>query len=530
MEPVAQILLPAAESINVPVFAVPRHPLDIKPSGNAFCCSTTTTTTRTRSTTTAAPSPSPSPAINLRSALGHVSRLDDDVINLILEQLDAPALVHVGATCKAFYALSRAEDLWKTLLVRDGLDGRTTWLGTWRNTHLRLPLGRTSTVSCAGLFSDLLYRPFRCAHVDVAPYAGPLAGPAAGPTTAVAVGNRIERLADLTPDDFSRQWFDRPFILTGPVKTWPVYERWDMDTLLDRYGDVVFRAEAVDWPLRMYAQYMDDNQDESPLYLFDRGFVEKMSLRVGGHAGEHDDYYDDDDAAADYSPPSCFGEDLFDVLEDQRPDSKWLIVGPARSGSTFHKDPNATSAWNAVIKGAKYWIVFPSSDTAGPPPGVFVSADQSEVTSPLSIAEWLLGFHAEARRAKGCLEGICYEGEVLHVPSGWWHLVVNLSPSIAITQNFVPRAHLADVLLFLRNKPDQVSGFSDAVENPYELFVRRMRSRHPGLLEEALAKIHGNTEGRKRKWDSVTGTIEARPPRGSGMFSFDFVDDDMECS
>lgn len=62
--------------------------------------------------------------------------------------------------------------------------------------------------------------------------------------------------------------------------------------------------------------------------------------------------------------------------------------------------------------------MFPSSAKAPPPPGVFVSEDQSEVTSPLSIAEWLLGFHAEARKTKGCLEGICYAGDVLHVPSG----------------------------------------------------------------------------------------------------------------
>ncbi|KAI9749559.1 MAG: hypothetical protein M1815_002428 [Lichina confinis] len=528
------MLLPASERTNITVSAVPRHPLDIKPSGNAFCSSTTTTTCSTKIAAAPAVASAPQPpAIDLRSALGHFSRLDDDLINLILEQVDAPALVHVGATCKAFYALSRVEDLWKTLVVRDGLDDRTAWLRTWRNTYLRLPLERTSAVSCAGFFSDLLYRPFRCAHVDVAPYAGPVGRAAAGTTAAgvvVGVSNRIERLGDLTPEDFSRRWFDRPFILTDPVKTWPVYENWDMEILLGMYGDVVFRAEAVDWPLRMYAQYMNDNQDESPLYLFDRGFVEKMALRVDGHAGEHDDDDDGDDVAVDYFPPSCFGEDLFDVLEDQRPDSKWLIVGPARSGSTFHKDPNATSAWNAVIKGAKYWIMFPCSDTAGPPPGVFFSADQSEVTSPLSIAEWLLGFHAEARRANGCLEGICYEGEVLHVPSGWWHLVVNLSPSIAITQNFVPRAHLADVLLFLRDKPDQVSGFGNDAKNSYELFVQKMRSRHPQLLEEALAKIDGNSEGKKRKWDSVTGTDEARSATGNGMFSFDFVDDDLERS
>lgn len=45
-----------------------------------------------------------------------------------------------------------------------------------------------------------------------------------------------------------------------------------------------------------------------------------------------------------YWIPECFGEDLFAVLGDKRPDDKWLIVGPARSGSTYHKDPNATSA------------------------------------------------------------------------------------------------------------------------------------------------------------------------------------------
>ncbi len=65
--------------------------------------------------------------------------------------------------------------------------------------------------------------------------------------------------------------------------------------------------------------------------------------------------------------PEYFAEDLFGVLgEDARPHHRWLIMGPARSGSSFHKDPNATSAWNAVIKGSKKWILFPPHVT---PPG-----------------------------------------------------------------------------------------------------------------------------------------------------------------
>ena len=64
--------------------------------------------------------------------------------------------------------------------------------------------------------------------------------------------------------------------------------------------------------------------------------------------------------------PACFAEDLLAVLGPERPDHRWLIWGPARSGSTFHKDPNATSAWNAVVRGRKHWILYPPNTQ---PPG-----------------------------------------------------------------------------------------------------------------------------------------------------------------
>jgi hypothetical protein len=326
------------------------------------------------------------------------------------------------------------------------------------------------------------------------------------------------RLPNLTPEEFSQSWTDKAFILTDPVKEWPVYKNWSQDTLLQKYKDVVFRAEAVDWPLSTYVDYMTNNTDESPVYLFDRAFAEKMEMKVG-HGGE-------------YWSPDCFGEDLFHVLGKQRPDHRWLIVGPERSGSTFHKDPNATSAWNAVLSGSKYWIMFPSGKQHPPPPGVYVSEDQSEVTSPLSIAEWLLGFHAEARQTPGCIEGICSEGEVLHVPSGWWHLVVNLSSSIALTQNFVPDAHLVNALSFLKHKPNQVSGFKDDVQDPYALFTGRLQESYPDLLEKALDKLDYSSVVKKRRWTEMVngaeehsqGTAEIKGVAKS--FSFGFGDDD----
>ena len=380
-----------------------------------------------------------------------------------------------------------------------------TWQGTWRSTYLSQPSSREPRVDCSNLFSDVLHRPFFCAHVPLHPYA-----------ENIPPKNEIPRLADLSYEEFAADWYHSPFILTEPVKQWPVYKTWSTETLLEKYATVPFRAEAVDWPLNTYISYMNNSQDESPLYLFDRSFAEKMSLTVSSAPSKD----------ADYWPPSCYGPDAFSALGSQRPDHRWLIIGPDRSGSTFHKDPNATSAWNAVIKGSKYWIMFPSSPSLPPPPGVFVSEDQSEVTSPLSIAEWLLGFHTEARKTQGCKEGICHEGEVLYVPSGWYHLVLNLEDSIAITQNLVPRSRVGAVLHFLRDQKQSISGFSDDVQDPYGLFVERLRKQDPEVLEVGLKEMERLSKIGKG-WEELTKGAKEDEGEGGG-FSFGFGGDSDE--
>lgn len=120
-----------------------------------------------------------------------------------------------------------------------------TWRGTWRSTYLCLPSDLESRISCADLFSDVLHRPFYCAHVPLESYA-----------TNIPPQNTIPRLPDLTPEEFSADWTNKPFILTTPVKTWPIHGTWTTTSLLRSYSSTLFRAEAVDWPLATYIAYM----------------------------------------------------------------------------------------------------------------------------------------------------------------------------------------------------------------------------------------------------------------------------------
>ncbi|KAI0416930.1 hypothetical protein F5X98DRAFT_342514 [Xylaria grammica] len=462
--------------------SIPIHPMGIKPLGNLFFANTP----------------------NARRYTGIVGQLPDEMILHLLEYLDVTSLRKLASTCRFLYAFGQLDELWKALFLESPIapeEKGLVWKGTWKATYLNIPAEAQSRIDCSNIFSDVLHRPFACSHIALEKYA-----------STIPASNKISRLANLPYDDFAQNWSNTPFILTDCIPTWPVCHEWNIQQLRRDFSHVSFRAEAVDWPFSLYHEYMCENDDESPLYLFDRWFVEKMNITIGSQ----------DDSV--YWPPDCFGPDLFEVLGTERPAHRWLIVGPARSGSTFHKDPNATSAWNAVAQGSKYWIMFPPSSQV---PGVFVSEDSSEVTSPLSIAEWLLEFHAEARQLPGCIEGVCKAGEILHVPSGWWHLVVNLEPGIALTQNFVPKSHLTDVLSFLKNKPDQVTGFKRAIDSPFELFVQRLEQNYPELLNEALGELNQRSERKKRKWEEAVGT-KTEESNGSGGFSFGFAEEDEE--
>ena len=73
---------------------VPLHPLKIKPAGNAYTATE-----------------------NIKLATGSFALLPDELLIQVLEYLGAASLKRLGSACKALYAFSRLEDLWKTLCI-----------------------------------------------------------------------------------------------------------------------------------------------------------------------------------------------------------------------------------------------------------------------------------------------------------------------------------------------------------------------------------------------------------------------------
>lgn len=98
---------------------------------------------------------------------------------------------------------------------------------------------------------------------------------------------------------------------------------------------------------------------------------------------------------------------------------------------------------------------------------------------PISIGEWFLTFwdaHVERRNdpdvMRRPMECTACPGDVLFVPHGWWHMVLNIGDddagvedargvSVALTRNYVSASNLSDVLRFLDTRVSQISGCRD---------------------------------------------------------------------
>lgn len=280
----------------------------------------------------------------------------------------------------------------------------------------------------------------------------------------------IERRCGLIPEDFHHRYLTgsgKPVIVTDALNTWRARTKWSFEFFKSRYGSE--RVVPSIWPgdkylkvieLGDYIDYLNEPGKKTPGFWID--LATKLPCAEPAETPDtplyltgwrafnlHPELLDDVELspkfAEDWLPllPPAFRK----VLEET---TKYLsggfLMGPAGSVATLHYDILRTHAYLAQIIGRKKCTLF-SPDDSGAIYNGKVDPEQPDFNRfPLF-------------RNATAFECVLEPGELLFMPSGWWHHVVALEKSITVSYNFFNRVnfgyYMADLL---QDLPTIVSG------------------------------------------------------------------------
>ena len=331
----------------------------------------------------------------------------------------------------------------------------------------------------------------------------------------------IERISvkEVCPDEFNRRFAltRTPCIITDAMNQWPCFMKtlnskskeenpreWTIDKLQKRFPKDRFKVGSDDdgYAVRLtmteFQFYCDEEKnpdygckrDDGPLYVFDGSIFDKENTK---------------ELEKDFDIPDYFSEDLFKYVgHKRRPPHRWVVFGPPRSGSSIHVDPLATSAWNALISGKKRWVLYPPNKGLTKPllKPKGIGLDGESITwfqkaYPITqTREW-----SEVGGCPKSFDVVQNAGEIMFVPDGWWHAVLNVTQTVAVTQNFCTTPRFDAVYRATRRgRPKMSKKWLEKLKakgrhDLYDVAVRQPRRSEYSENEKTSSSSSSSSEG-----------------------------------
>lgn len=174
-----------------------------------------------------------------------------------------------------------------------------------------------------------------------------------------------------------------------------------------------------------------------------------------------------------------------------------LFIGGAGTRSSLHVDQWHGAFWMSLLSGRKRWRIWHPADAhllsprriPGRCTPVFPSIDELEDQ----------GRHPNFTKARH-IDVTLHAGEVLFVPGGAPHLVVNETLSVAVAGNFIDEANLSDVMVdlqFMAEYDDRARGLLEALE---EVELDGEAGMWDDLLEPAALVFSVNDARQVHDW------------------------------
>ncbi|KAL8601813.1 hypothetical protein ACOMHN_020548 [Nucella lapillus] len=251
----------------------------------------------------------------------------------------------------------------------------------------------------------------------------------------------VERRSGLSLEEFwdlyDAKW---PVLVTDVVPEWPAFHKWTKDYLNSTYGlhrvvmvavkGNLHDAEGMSLPLMYFVNHAQESNPNYWTYVGDEVFIiSKPEL------------------LEDLSGSIYTSEDFFQQFPKEiRPWHCMLLWGTAHSRSQLHIDPYNWTGTNAVLWGTKKWKLYPPGQDhlmhVIPDSGCGFPLECNKYNSPVDA--FASDMEAEKRKfplfsSAKYIEVTQKAGEMLFIPTGWFHQAYNAEETLAVSGQMMNR-------------------------------------------------------------------------------------------
>lgn len=250
----------------------------------------------------------------------------------------------------------------------------------------------------------------------------------AGPT----YNSHVDRIDwnGTTQADYLRDYVDqlKPVVISGAFEHWPARTTWTFDLFRERYGDLPLEIDERKLTMAELIGEVLASTPERPAPYLHNHLIKKLPVEL----------------QADVRPmPACTRPNwlehrLMKFGEGDLTYAELYIGGAGAKFPVLHYDGLHTHAFLMQLQGVKEYIAFPPGQAE-----LMYCGDTYETANRSAIKDVE---HPDLQRFPRFAEakGVRFElhpGETLFVPSGWWHTVRILTPSITVSLNGAARAN-----------------------------------------------------------------------------------------
>ena len=203
-----------------------------------------------------------------------------------------------------------------------------------------------------------------------------------------------------------------PVLSRGHTRSWPAQRRWTWE----------FFASMSDARLEL-SDSAGASSSGATVRHYVQAILQRANLPIAQRYASGWRFFEQrPDMLNDFTEPITRSQDALQRIPEKlfKP-LLWLMIGGDNSGTALHYDVLNTHAWLTVIEGKKRLALYP--------PVLF----DSQYAEKRKRAQQVL---AKRRNFDEWRYVEIEKGDLLLIPAGWWHEVVNEGPTIGLTRNF----------------------------------------------------------------------------------------------